>query len=117
VQINELEELAENAAAGIGSGVVFHFNGREEGTGRYHPMFLQLRSDGTGILQNSDNFGGINPATSMLVDVDFGEEYITDLTFDPSTLTIAVPEPAVSGLIFSLVACGSIVGRRRFRAK
>jgi hypothetical protein len=91
LQVSELDELPVNPAAGIGTGVVFHFNGREEGTGRYHPVFLQLRSDGKGILQNADNMGGVNPATMEVVDVDFGEEYITNLTFDASSLTIAVP--------------------------
>ncbi|MDH3903549.1 MAG: hypothetical protein OES90_10060 [Xanthomonadales bacterium] len=82
VQVSEL----------VGTGIVFEFNGREVGTGRYHPALVQLNADGTGTIQNSNNMGGINPASGMEVDVDFGEEYITGLTFKPSSLTI-IPVP------------------------
>ena len=68
---------------------VFVLNAREVNTGRYHPPLLELNSDGTGRIQNSNNFGGINPATNRFVDVDFGEEYITDLSFDPANFTLA----------------------------
>lgn len=99
LQISELDELP----ASFGSGVVFHFNGREEGTGRYHPTFLQLRSDGTGIIQNANNMGGDNPSDGFVgdINVDFGDEFITNLSFDPSTLTIGIPEPGLSALLFS----------------
>ena len=96
LQISELDELPEDPNAEIGPGVVFHFNARERGTGRYHPLFLQLLSDGTGLLQNSNNQEGVNPATQEIVDVDFGEEYITELRFDASTLTlIGPPQPII----------------------
>ena len=72
----------------VGTGIVFEFNGREVGTGRYHPALVQLNADGTGSIRNSNNTGGINPGSGLVVDVDFGEEYITELTFDPSTLTV-----------------------------
>lgn len=36
--------------------------------------------------------GGINPGSGEVVDVDFGEEYITELTFNPSTLTLFTRE-------------------------
>jgi len=72
----------------VGTGIVFEFNGREVGTGRYHPAIVQLNADGTGSIRNSNNTGGINPGSGMEVDVDFGEEYITELTFIPSTLTL-----------------------------
>lgn len=87
-----------NGALGQGtvSGFVFHFNGREKGTGRYHPLFLQLFSDGTGLLQNADNRNGINPATKEVVDVDFGDEYNTNLSFDASSITII--EAPICGL-------------------
>ena len=75
----------------VGDEIVFEFNGREVGTGRYHPALVQLNADGTGRIQNSNNFGGINPGSGELVDVDFGEEYITDLTFSPATLTLIPP--------------------------
>ncbi len=68
---------------------VFVFNAREVNTGRYHPPLVELNSDGTGRIQNSNNFGGINPATNRFVDVDFGEEYITDLSFNPANFTLA----------------------------
>ena len=63
-------------------------NAREVDTGRYHPPLIELFADGTGRIQNSNNMGGVNPVTGMVVDVDFGEEYIVDLTFDPAALTI-----------------------------
>ena len=105
IQINELVDL--------GGGVVFRFNGREEGTGRYHPAFLELYSNGTGRIQNADNRGGDNPQDGSPdeIDVAFGEEYITDLTFDPATFTIAVPEPGVPALLF----CGSVIAALRRR--
>jgi len=112
LQLNELDVLAVDADAGIGPGVIFHFNGREEGTGRYHPMFLQLYSDGTGLLQNSDNFGGINPSTLEVVDVNFGDEYITDLSFTPSNVTIAIPEPS-SALVCGILMLAIALARRR----
>jgi len=89
----------------VGSGPVFVFNGREVDTGRYHPALFQLNSDGTGSIRNSNNMGEntLNPSTGELVDVDFGDEYITNLTFDPNQLTIsaAVPVPAALWLFGS----------------
>jgi hypothetical protein len=77
----------------LGVGLVFLFNGREVGTGRYHPALFQLNDDGTGSIQNSNNQGGINPGSGEVVDVDFGEEYITELGFDPAVLTLTGPIP------------------------
>ena len=95
-----------------GTGTVFQLNAREVDTGRYHPPLLEFNSDGTGRLQNSNNFGGINPSNGQFVDVDFGEEYITDLSFNASTLTIAaVPEPSIG--IWALTVCGAAFLRRR----
>jgi len=90
-----------------GTGTVFTYNGREVGTGRYHPSLLELDDDGTGLLQNSNNTGGVNPGSGEVVDVDFGEEYITILGFTPSSLTLAgadalgavTPEPSTSLLV------------------
>jgi len=111
LQLNELEELP---AAQFGPGVIFHFDGREKNTGRYHPMFLQLKSDGTGILQNSNNMGGDNPQDNSPdeIDVNFGEEYITNLSFDPAAVTLAVPEPG-SGLLLAPAILLSFTRRRR----
>ena len=88
--------LQVSELAGTGDDVVFRFNGREVDTGRYHPIFIELRADGTGLIQNANNTGGDNPQDGFVgeIDVDFGEEYITNLTFDPAALTIAVPEPS-----------------------
>lgn len=108
-------QLAELAGAGI----VFAFNGKEIGNGRFHPALLELNSDGTGMIQNSDNIIVENP----LQQVDFGEEYITDLAFDPGNLTLLteiVPIPPVrrsgggviSPLILSLLLLLTLVASR-----
>lgn len=94
LQASELEADA--------NGKVFEFNGREVGTGRYHPALLELFSDGTGRIQNSNNTGGINPGNGLEVDVDFGEEYIVDLAFNPSEFLIAVPEPSSVCVVYFL---------------
>ena len=70
----------------VGNAVVLEFDGREIDTGRFHPAILQLNANGTGILQNSNN----TPNS------DFGEEYITDLSFDPGNLTVLNRPPPVT---------------------
>jgi hypothetical protein len=77
----------------VGDEPVFVFNGREVDTGRYHPALIELYADGTGSIQNSNNQGGINPGSGEIVDVDFGEEYITGLSFDPAVLSLTGPIP------------------------
>ena len=57
--------------------MAFVFDGHEDGTGRFHPAFFVLNSNGTGLMQNSDNTGA---GSMMNIDVDFGAEYITELT-------------------------------------
>lgn len=81
----------------VGTGIVFTFNGKEIDNGRFHPALLELNDDGTGLIQNSDNIVVANP----LQQVTFGEEYITDLAFDPGNLTLltaiaATPPPVRS---------------------
>jgi hypothetical protein len=76
-----------------GAGLVFEFNARELGTGRYHPPLFQLNADGTGSIRNSNNQGGVNPVTQQEVNVDFGDEYITELGFDPAVLNLLAPKP------------------------
>jgi hypothetical protein len=107
-----------------GSGVVFTFNGKETGNGRFHPALLELNADGTGMIQNSDNIITEDPFQQ----VDFGEEYITDLAFDAGNLTLLTavatePDPPVrrSGggaispqLLFLLLLL--TLGARRLRA-
>jgi hypothetical protein len=76
----------------VGSTVVLTFNGREVGNGRFHPALLELNADGTGRIQNSDNV----IVESPLQQVNFGDEYITDLMFDPGNTTLivaSVPTP------------------------
>jgi hypothetical protein len=112
----QLNELA-------GPDPVLVFNGREVGTGRYHPALLQLNSDGTGSIRNSNNSGGVNPGSGEVVDVDFGQEYITNLSFDPAALQIgppltpgavAVPLPAWL-VALGLVPCAVLLAARRAR--
>ena len=73
----QVAELAGNA-------IVFTFNGKEIGNGRFHPALLELNANGAGRIQNSDNVIAEDPFQQ----VDFGEEYITDLAFDPGNLTL-----------------------------
>ena len=74
VQIDEL----------VGNGLVFTFNGKEVDNGRFHPTLFELNSDGTGMMQNSDNITVLDP----LQQVAFGSEYINTLAFDPGNTTI-----------------------------
>ncbi len=70
----------------VGASVVLTFNGREIGNGRFHPALLELNADGTGRIQNSDNIIVEVP----LQQVNFGDEYINDLMFDPGNTTLIV---------------------------
>lgn len=74
VQIDELS----------GTDVVFRFDGREIGNERFHPALFELRADGTGTIQNSNN----TPTLDPLLEIDFGSEYINDLLFDPGNTTL-----------------------------
>lgn len=69
------------------TGKIFEFNGHEIGTGRFHPALVELYADGTGRIQNSDNEGA---GPGMNQDIDFGVEYIVDLTYSTS-LVLAAP--------------------------
>jgi hypothetical protein len=73
----------------VGRGVILTFNAREIDTGRFHPALFELSSNGNGRLQNSNNTPSLDP----LVTVDFGEEYITDLGFDPGNTTLITETP------------------------
>ena len=77
----------------VGDGTVFTFNAREIDNGRFHPALFELNADGTGRIQNSDNIHTLVP----LLQVNFGDEYITDLIFDPgnTTLIAGVPDPVI----------------------
>lgn len=93
----------------------FVLNAREVGTGRYHPPLIELNSDGTGRIQNSNNQGGVNPGNNQVVDVTFGEEYITDLTFTPENFTLiaAVPEPSSFLTLLGIAIVGLTSRKRR----
>lgn len=97
----------------VGSDPVFVFNGREVDTGRYHPALLQLNSDGTGSISNSNNTGGTNPSSGNVVNVGIGDEYVTDLTFDPTQLTLAAPVPIPAALWLFGFGLLTLVRRRR----
>lgn len=74
---------------------------------------IELNSDGTGLFQNSNNMGGINPGNGLEVDVDFGEEYISELSFDPAAFTIGtVPEPSTV-MVLGLGMTVAMLRRRR----
>jgi hypothetical protein len=81
VQVDEL----------VGNGIVFTMNAREVGNGRFHPALLEIDMNGTGRIQNSDNVIVEVP----LQQVNFGDEYITDLMFDPGNTTLIVETPAL----------------------
>lgn len=104
----------------VGNDVVFTFNGREVDNGRFHPALFELRADGTGRIQNSDNVPTLNPLNEVM----FGAEYITDLMFDPGNTTLltdivppAPPTPPVSsgggGGAVSLWALAALLARRK----
>lgn len=112
----QLDELV-----GTGTDNIFYFNAREfdQNPGRYHPPEFFLRADGTGRLWNANNKSSFpNPdppsGSGLLVDVDFGDEYIADLDFTPSSVTFAtgVPEPASATLI-TISMAGFVLRRRR----
>jgi len=81
VQVDEL----------VGNGIVFTMNAREVGNGRFHPALLEIDMNGTGRIQNSDNIVVEVP----LQQVNFGDEYITDLMFDPGNTTLIVETPVL----------------------
>ena len=118
LQIANDADLSDGLQASelVGSDPVFLFNGREVGTGRYHPAIVRLNADGTGSIRNSNNMGGVNPGNGQVVDVEEGEEYTTELTFTPGSLTlidaVSVPEP---GATLALLLTGAMVVVRRRR--
>lgn len=93
----------------VGIGPVFTFDAREVGTPRFHPPIIVLNSDGTGLIQNSNNVPLKDPAVPPVL---AGAEYITNLSFDAATLTIATPEPGT--LTLCMIAFAALAaGRRR----
>lgn len=104
----QLSELA-------GASSVFVFNGREVETGRYHPGLLQLNSDGTGSIRNSNNSSPTvaNPGSGQTFDINAGDEYITNLSFDPAALTLAAPVPLPPAVLLLGGAIALLTGKRR----
>lgn len=85
-EIASFAELSDGVQAAelVGSGTILTLNAREVGNGRFHPALFVLDSNSTGRLQNSDNIHTVDP----LLQVDFGDEYITDLAYDPGNTTL-----------------------------
>ncbi len=114
-------QLAELVPDGP-DGLLFVFDAREFerlDRARYHPPQILLYENGTGLLRNSNNSSGntqtVNPATGLRVDVDFGDEYVTRIEFDPSDITLVapiIPEPG-TGLLLGLGLFGLARGKRR----
>jgi len=68
----------------IGNDIVLVYNAREVDNGRFHPALLELRANGTGQIQNSDNVIVANP----LQQINFADEYVNSLQFDPGNTTV-----------------------------
>lgn len=122
LQVSELETFSASVdqagdAPMTFTNLIFLLNAREEGTGRFHPPLLALFDRGAGRLQNSNNIGGDNPSDSPdvgQIDVNFGDEYIADLSFDPAATTLAAAVPAPPGIV--LLGSGFMVLLSRPRA-
>jgi len=85
---NLFDGLQASELVADATGLIFEFNGRELNTGRFHPTLIRLFANGTGTIQNSNNTGGVNPFSNTVVNVDFGDEFIADLSFS-SNFTLA----------------------------
>ncbi|MBV1911854.1 MAG: hypothetical protein KUG78_21350, partial [Kangiellaceae bacterium] len=68
----------------VDNGNIITINAREVGNGRFHPAIFELYIDGTGRIQNSNNIHTVDP----LLEVNFGDEYITDLEFELANTTL-----------------------------
>lgn len=92
-EISPSADLSDGVQASelIDNGFILTLNAREVDNGRFHPALLELYSDGTGRIQNSNNVPSLEP----LLEVNFGDEYITDLTFQPENLTLITITPEV----------------------
>lgn len=85
-EISPLASLADGVqiAELVGNDIVLTYNAREVGNGRFHPALFELRANGTGQIQNSDNVITENPFQQ----INFGDEYVNDLLFDPGNTTV-----------------------------
>lgn len=96
------------AAELVGNGLVFTFNGKEIGNGRFHPTLFELNADGSGMMQNSDNIISENPFEQIA----FGSEYINTLNFDPGNTTLLtgqVPRRRGGGALSLLALLGLLL--------
>ena len=91
-----------------GTDDVFVFDGREIDTGRFHPALFVLNSNGTGSIRNSNNTVSVNPMNQ----IDFGDEYVSDLAFNANTLTLVIPTPGSLPLLTAAIAGLGWVRRR-----
>jgi hypothetical protein len=101
IQGNELVDI----------GYLLTLNAREIDNRRFHPAILELYADGTGSIQNSNNIHTLDP----LLEVNFGDEYITDLVFEPANLTmlrqvvIEEPESTSGGGVIGTMATATLL--------
>lgn len=68
----------------VDNGTILTLNAREIGNGRFHPPILELYSNGTGRIQNSNNIHTVDP----ILEVNYGDEYITDVEFATESTTL-----------------------------
>jgi len=87
-EIAESAELSDGVQGDelIDNGTILTFNAREIDNGRFHPALFELYFDGTGRIQNSNNIVRQDP----FLQVEFGAEYINDLSFIPEQTTLIV---------------------------
>lgn len=71
----------------IDNGTILTFNAREINNGRFHPAIFELYFGGAGRIQNSNNIVSEQPFQQ----VEFGAEYINDLTFEADQVTLLFP--------------------------
>ncbi|MGI9309595.1 MAG: CFI-box-CTERM domain-containing protein [Gammaproteobacteria bacterium] len=111
-EISETAVLTDGVQAAelVGNGIVLTLDAREIGTHRFHPPIFVLRADGTARLQNSNNRPIRDNETII---VNYGDEYITDVSFDPGNTTlitetrVVFPGDSGSGCFIATAAYGS----------